>query len=237
MNRTGSHLAQAKGAWCGTKAPDVEVQIQVMNTIHTWRERKRRRRLTSGPYTVNVRFVDIKASDADADVPQADIDASMAQLNERFASSDFTFTLLETVRVVNSEFATCGFTDRDKHKLIGAEYREGDATVMNVYLCDIPEADRAAISYYPFTVPLDFDLDGVYMNPVFVGEGEDTLAHEAGHWLGTWEHVQYWMIDWSHSPLVVLLLLETSTCFVTPRKSSRISICFFSYFFKIQIIV
>jgi hypothetical protein len=179
-----NHHPQAKGAWCGTKAPDIEVQIQVMNTIHAWRERKRRRRLTSGPYTVNVRFVDIKASDADADVPQADIDASMALMNERFASSEFSFTFLETVRVVNSEFATCGFTDKAKHTSIGAAYRTGDATVMNVYLCDIPEADRAAIAYFPFTVPLVFELDGIYLNPVYLGEGENTLAHEAGHWLG-----------------------------------------------------
>jgi hypothetical protein len=187
-----SKLSQAKGAWCGTDAPTVEVQIQVMNTIHAWRERKRRlerrqpeRRLTNGPYTVDVRFVDIKASDADADVPQADIDASMAQLNERFAGSDFSFNWIETARVVNADLATCGFTNRDQHELIGAEYREGDATVLNVYLCDIPETERAAIAYFPYYVPLNFDLDGIYMNPIYLGEGEDTLPHETGHWLGT----------------------------------------------------
>jgi hypothetical protein len=190
-------LSQATVPWCGTEAPTVDVQIQVMNTIHAWRERKRRlglrqpndRRLTNGPYTVNVRFVDIKASDADADVPQGDIDASMALLNERFAGSDFSFTWIETVRVVNATLATCGFTDRDQHGRIGAEYREGDATVLNVYLCDIPETDRAAIAYFPYYVPLNFDLDGIYLNPIYLGEGEDTLPHETGHWLGTYRTI------------------------------------------------
>jgi hypothetical protein len=111
--------------FCGTKSLTVEVQLGVINQVNAWRQRKRRRRLTSGPYTVDVRFIDIKANNADADVPQADIDASMAILNDHFRDSDFNFNWIETVRVVNSEFATCGFSDRDKHELIGEQYREG----------------------------------------------------------------------------------------------------------------
>jgi hypothetical protein len=111
--------------FCGTKSLTLDVQLEVLNQVNAWRQRKRRRRLTSGPYTVDVRFIDIKNSNADADVPQADIDASMETLNEHFASSDFNFNWIGTERVVNPIFATCGADDKNRHENIGKTYREG----------------------------------------------------------------------------------------------------------------
>jgi hypothetical protein len=101
-----------------------------MASVRAWGDSKQRRRLTSGPYTVDVRFVDIKASDADADVPQSSIDASLAMMNEHFSTTEFTFRWIETVRVVNSNFATCEFENVDKHASIGQTYREGVSNIV-----------------------------------------------------------------------------------------------------------
>jgi hypothetical protein len=158
-----------------------------MASVRAWGDRKKqrgRRRLNSGPYAVDVRFVDIKASDADADVPQANIDTSMEILNEHFGTTDFNFRWTETVRVVDPNFATCEYENEDKHAAIGQTYREGDETTLNVYLCDIPDENRAGVAYFPYDIPLG-DTDGIYLDPQFLGENQITLSHEAGHWFGT----------------------------------------------------
>jgi hypothetical protein len=124
-------LHDGPDAWCGTHALPLHVQLQVMTSVRAWGDRKQRRRLTSGPYTVDVRFVDIKASDADADVPQSNIDTSLILMNEHFSTTEFKFRWIETVRVVNSNFATCEFENADKHASIGQAYRQGVSSIVS----------------------------------------------------------------------------------------------------------
>ena len=108
----------------------------------------------------------------------------MALLNQHFAPSAFSFTLIENIQVVDPDLATCGFSDRDQHARIGSAYREGDITTLNVFFCDIPEEGRAGLAYYPYEVPLNMDTDAVYIDPEFFGIGQPTLSHETGHWFG-----------------------------------------------------
>ena len=88
--------AYSKDGWCGTVALTAMQMYQVNRKVQEWDwHKKRRQRLLSkkkrrqvgnhdgeqhrhllgGPYNVDVRFVDIKASDAEPNVSQEDIDA------------------------------------------------------------------------------------------------------------------------------------------------------------------
>jgi hypothetical protein len=143
-------------------------QLRILEEMHAYRERKKRQReralrtrrqgrarelVGGGPYTVPVRFVDIKASSADPNFPQEDIDFSLDLMNQHFSETDFTFEFLETVHVVNNTLSSCPVSDVDIHGIIGATYRQGSTTVMNVYLCDMNASGQNAqsgVTYFPY---------------------------------------------------------------------------------------
>jgi hypothetical protein len=157
------HHHHHNGLSCGTQSLPLERQLDVLAEVRAYGERKKRRLekarrrgrklVGGGPYTVPVRFVDIKASNADANVPQADIDFSFALLNEHFSTTDFTFEFLEMVRVVDSTLSSCPVGNVNTHRDIGTAYREGSTTVMNVFLCDMNSGGQSSLSgvtYFPY---------------------------------------------------------------------------------------
>jgi hypothetical protein len=157
------HQHQHHGLSCGTQSLPLEKQLDVLAEVRAYGERKKRRLekarrhgrklVGDGPYTVQVRFVDIKASNADANVPQEDIDFSLALMNDHFSATDFTFEFLETVRVVDSTLSSCPVSAVTTHGNIGAAYREGSTTVMNVFLCDMNAGGQnaqAGVTYFPY---------------------------------------------------------------------------------------
>jgi Pregnancy-associated plasma protein-A len=229
----GGHDHDHAGHTCGTPSLPRERQLEIMAEIRAYGERKKRRLerarrhgrklVGGGPYTVQVRFVDIKAAASDADVPQADIDFSLALLNTHFAPTDFTFTFLETVHVVNASASFCPVTAATTHGDIGATYRQGSTTVMNVFLCDMNASGQnsaAGVTYLPYDIPINLRFDGIFLDPLVLGDTgqiQNILSHEAGHWLGlqhTFENGCEFPGDWIDDTPYHTLLLNTdiTTC-------------------------
>jgi hypothetical protein len=173
------------GAFCGTKPISLPRQLQVFEELDHYRKRRGRRALQASTYTIDVHFVHFKNSAADADFPLADINSNMDTLNQYFATSPFTFRLLRVDEVVSSSFATCDRANEDLQDQMGTAHRASDdATMLNVFLCTVPDPVLRGYTTYPYHYPLVLERDNIYIDPTVIGGDKVTLAHEIGHWLG-----------------------------------------------------
>jgi hypothetical protein len=181
---TNTH-SDGGGGFCGTKSISLSRQLQVFEEIDDYKRRHKRRLQSAGPYTIDVHFVHFKSSSSEADFSTSDINANMDTINQYFADSPFTFRLLRVDEVVSSSFATCDRANVDLQAQMGTAHREGDATLLNVFMCTVPDPFIKAYTTYPYNYPLVVEIDNVYIDPTMIGGGKVTLAHEIGHWLGT----------------------------------------------------
>jgi hypothetical protein len=160
-------------------------QLQVFEEIDEYRRRHQRRLQSAGPYTIDVRFVHFKNNANEADIPLMDINANLDGLNQHFADTPFTFRLLRVDEVVSASFATCAFEDKDLQAQMGLAHREGDATLLNVFMCTVPDPVLRGFTNYPYTYPQRLETDIIYIDPTVIGADKVTLSHEIGHWMGT----------------------------------------------------
>jgi uncharacterized protein YcfL len=131
---------------------------------------------------------------ANGDIPQTQIDNSIAVLNAAYRNTPFTFTLTSVDRTTNSTWYTCaggGCESKMKSAL-----RQGGAGDLNVYSNNM---GRGLLGWatFPSSYASNPSMDGVVILYSSVPGGTaapynqgDTLTHEAGHWFGLYHTFQ-----------------------------------------------
>ncbi|AKJ07684.1 pregnancy-associated plasma protein-A [Archangium gephyra] len=136
---------------------------------------------------------------ANGDIPQTQIDNSIAVLNAAYRNTPFTFTLASVDRTTNSTWYTCaggGCESKMKSAL-----RKGGAGDLNVYSNNM---GRGLLGWatFPSSYASSPLMDGVVILYSSVPGGTaapynegDTLTHEVGHWVGLYHTFQGGCVD------------------------------------------
>ena len=136
---------------------------------------------------------------ANGDIPQTQIDSSIAVLNAAYKNTPFKFTLAGVDRTTNSTWYTCaggGCETKMKTAL-----RKGGAGDLNVYSNNM---GRGLLGWatFPSSYASNPKMDGVVILYSSVPGGSaapynegDTLTHEAGHWFGAYHTFQGGCVD------------------------------------------
>ncbi len=131
---------------------------------------------------------------ANGDIPQTQIDSSVAVLNAAYKNTPFKFTLVSVDRTTNSTWYTCAGGGCES-KMKGA-LRKGGAGDLNVYSNNM---GRGLLGWatFPSSYASNPTMDGVVILYSSVPGGTaapynqgDTLTHEAGHWFGLYHTFQ-----------------------------------------------
>ncbi len=131
---------------------------------------------------------------ANGDIPQTQIDSSIAVLNAAYKNTPFTFTLVGVDRTTNSTWYTCAGGGCES-KMKGA-LRKGGAGDLNVYSNNM---GRGLLGWatFPSSYASNPTNDGVVILYSSVPGGTaapynegDTLTHEVGHWVGLYHTFQ-----------------------------------------------
>nr|AYM53734.1 metalloprotease MEP1 [Archangium gephyra] len=131
---------------------------------------------------------------ANGDIPQSQIDSSIAVLNAAYSNTPFSFTLASVDRTTNSQWYTSsgGATE----KKMKAALRKGGAGDLNIYSNNMGQG-LLGWATFPSSYASQPSLDGVVILYSSVPGGSaapynegDTLTHEAGHWLGLYHTFQ-----------------------------------------------
>jgi hypothetical protein len=156
-----------------------------------------------GSVTVSVwvHVINKGAGIANGDVPQSQIDAQIAVLNNAYSgatggtNTPFRFVLAGVTRTTNATWYTMadGTTAESQAK---NALRQGDARTLNMYLCS-PGGGILGWATFPWTYTSNPKDDGVVILNTSVPGGTaapynlgDTATHEVGHWLGLYHTFQ-----------------------------------------------
>lgn len=143
---------------------------------------------------INVYFHVIQ-SGGDGDVPQAQIDAQIAVLNDAYAETGWSFALAGVDHTVSAKwFGRCDRANIEKQ--MKSSLRQGTAEDLNLYSCNpgggvlgwatFP-SNYAARPWDDGVVLLYSTLPGGSAAPYDLG---DTATHEVGHWMGLYHTFQ-----------------------------------------------
>jgi len=132
---------------------------------------------------------------SNGDIPQTQIDASIAVLNAAYANSPFRFTLAAVDRTTNATWYTAGPSTAAEAAMKSA-LRKGSADDLNVY-SNSPGGGYLGWATFPSSYASRPSDDGVVIlyssvpggTAVPYNEG-DTATHEVGHWLGLYHTFQ-----------------------------------------------
>ncbi len=178
---------------CATQdLPEAE-KLAVEQTISG---RKSAQARAAGSVNVNVYWhvINNGTGIANGDIPQTQIDSSIAVLNNAYKNTPFKFTLAGVDRTTNSTWYACaggGCETKMKTAL-----RQGGAGDLNVYSNNM---GRGLLGWatFPSSYASAPKMDGVVILYSSVPGGTaapynqgDTLTHEAGHWFGAYHTFQ-----------------------------------------------
>jgi hypothetical protein len=180
---------------CATPAPTAEQQAAVEAELAA-SGRKSAFARAAGSVNVNVYWhvINNGTGIANGDIPQTQIDNSIAVLNAAYKNTPFKFTLAGVDRTTNSTWYTCaggGCESKMKSAL-----RKGGAGDLNVYSNNM---GRGLLGWatFPSSYASAPKMDGVVILYSSVPGGTaapynqgDTLTHEAGHWFGLYHSFQ-----------------------------------------------
>jgi hypothetical protein len=131
---------------------------------------------------------------SNGDIPQTQIDSSIAVLNAAYANTPFRFSLAAVTRTTNSSWYTCtGSTCESQMK---NALRQGSADDLNIYSNNMG-GGLLGWATFPSSYASQPKMDGVVIlyssvpggTAVPYNEG-DTLTHEVGHWAGLYHTFQ-----------------------------------------------
>jgi hypothetical protein len=145
--------------------------------------------------TIDVYVHVIRSSSGAGDVSDTRINQQMNVLNDAFASTGWSFSLVATTRTNNDSWYTMtpGSTAESQAK---AALRQGSADDLNVYLANIGggllgwatfPSNYASAPSRDGVVVLSASLPGGNAAPYNLG---DTATHEVGHWMGLYHTFQ-----------------------------------------------
>jgi pregnancy-associated plasma protein-A len=131
---------------------------------------------------------------ANGDIPQSQIDSSIAVLNAAYRNTPFTFSLASVDRTTNSTWYTS--SGGASEKKMKAALRKGGAGDLNIYSNNMGQG-LLGWATFPSSYASQPSLDGVVILYSSVPGGTaapynegDTLTHEVGHWVGLYHTFQ-----------------------------------------------
>ena len=129
------------------------------------------------------------------DIPDGQITAQIQVLNEAYANTPFTFTLVSTTRNTNSSWYTAGPGTAAESQM-KSTLRQGGADALNIYSSN-PGGGLLGWATFPSDYASSPSMDGVVILFSSVPGGTaspynegDTGTHEVGHWLGLYHTFQ-----------------------------------------------
>jgi hypothetical protein len=191
-----SKEAFIENARCSTRRPNEE-EVDESETIlrgHLARQQPSAAR-TGGVIDVYFHVIRRGTTVADGDIPQTWVDAQISVLNAAFASTGWSFRLVETTRTTNATWYTMSYGSNAERQA-KQSLRRGTAQHLNIYAAAIGQgllgwatfpSSYASNPSYDGVVVLNQSLPGGNAAPYNLG---DTGTHEVGHWMGLYHTFQ-----------------------------------------------
>jgi hypothetical protein len=132
---------------------------------------------------------------ANGDIPDAQITAQIAVLNDAYLPNAFSFNLVSVDRTTNASWYTMGLGSAEEAEAKEA-LRQGTAADLNIYSAN-PGGGLLGWATFPASYDSNPENDGVVVlfsslpggSAVPFDEG-DTATHEVGHWMGLYHTFQ-----------------------------------------------
>jgi hypothetical protein len=151
--------------------------------------------VTGGVVDVYFHVINKGTGIANGDIPDSQITAQMAVLNDAYLGTGWSFTLVSTDRTTNATWYTMtpGTTAETDAKVA---LRKGTAADLNIYSANIG-GGLLGWATFPSSYSADPTDDGVVILYSSVPGGSaapynegDTATHEVGHWMGLYHTFQ-----------------------------------------------
>lgn len=193
------------GNRCHTKDLDEGTMVQVEHDLDQFKKvlEDTSSLRPAGSVTVSVWFhvINRGTGTSNGDIPQSQIDAQLAVLNNAFSGgtggvdTPFRFVLAGVTRTTNSTWYTMsGGSSAERNAK--AALRRGNAATLNLYSCS-PGGGVLGWATFPSSYTSNPTNDGVVILYSSVPGGTaapynlgDTATHEVGHWLGLYHTFQ-----------------------------------------------
>jgi hypothetical protein len=177
---------------CATK----DLSPEQLSAVEAALSENRSALAATGSITVNVYWhvINNGTGIANGDIPQTQIDNSIAVLNAAYASTPFRFSLVSVDRTTNSSWYTSsgGTTETEMKTAL----RKGTADDLNVYSNNMG-GGLLGWATFPSSYASSPKMDGVVILFSSVPGGTaapynegDTATHEIGHWFGLYHTFQ-----------------------------------------------
>jgi hypothetical protein len=178
---------------CATK----DLSPEQLSAVEAALSENRSAMAATGSITINVYWHVINKGTgiANGDIPQSQIDSSIAVLNAAYANTPFRFSLVSVDRTTNATWYTAGYGTSAETQLKNA-LRQGTADDLNVYTNNMG-GGLLGWATFPSSYASQPKMDGVMILYSSVPGGTaapynlgDTATHEIGHWLGLYHTFQ-----------------------------------------------
>jgi hypothetical protein len=177
---------------CATK----DLSPEQLSAVEAALSENRSALAATGSITVNVYWhvINNGTGIANGDIPQTQIDNSIAVLNAAYASTPFRFSLVSVDRTTNASwYISSGGTSEQQMK---TALRQGTADDLNVYSNNMG-GGLLGWATFPSSYASSPKMDGVVILYSSVPGGTaapynegDTATHEIGHWFGLYHTFQ-----------------------------------------------
>jgi hypothetical protein len=187
------------GRRCHTRPVDeiemAEIEKEIARRLAARQEFGQTENATGG--TINVYFHVIRRGTgvANGDIPMSQITAQMNVLNAAFASTGWSFNLVQVDRTTNATWYTMA-PDSSAERAAKTALRRGTADDLNIYTAN-PGGGLLGWATFPSWYDGDPISDGVVLLYSSVPGGTaapynlgDTGTHEVGHWMGLFHTFQ-----------------------------------------------
>jgi hypothetical protein len=192
-HQTGSSARSTPG---GLAEPNVDAAYQ--RELAQWKAGtlpQARITITGGRIPVHWHVINNGTGISHGDIPQSQIDDSIAVLNAAYAAGGWKFRLKSVDRTNNPTWYTMT-PDSAAERQAKTALRKGSADDLNIYSANIG-GGLLGWATFPSDYASDPKIDGVVIlfssvpggSTTHYNEG-DTATHEVGHWMGLWHTFQ-----------------------------------------------
>lgn len=188
------------GARCATEDLSADRMEQIEREVELFKENQKsaigyEQNVTGGTISVYFHVINKGTGVANGDVTTAMITNQINVLNNAYAGTGWSFTLVNTNRTTNTSwFNNCATTSTES--AIKNALRQGTADDLNVYTCN-PSGGLLGWATFPSSYNGNPKNDGVVILYSSLPGGSaapynlgDTATHEIGHWMGLYHTFQ-----------------------------------------------
>jgi len=127
-------------------------------------------------------------------VTQTQVNNQMAQVQQDFAGTNFTFILSNTYFRTDNTYATIPAYSNNNQWYTAIQnmkniYAQTPTTHLNFFITRQAQGSQGTLlgmGTFPWDAAADRNTGGLWMNANFIGSGYKTAAHEIGHCIGLW---------------------------------------------------